>query len=218
MIIKANMFQKHKFIFFILLFCYCPFLAAQDTIKTKEETISYGKIERYSKKNKFTKFVYRLLFEPVSRPKIKKNSFHKIKRINYVSFEGKIIRKIKITTLDPFGYSVNDSTAAPKHFSLKAGNFLHIKTKHLAIKNLLLIRENKPLDSLLVKESERLIRSQRYISQVLMETNSVSKDSVDISIRVLDSWSSVPDFAVSNNKSSFSLNDKNFFWHRTRIL
>lgn len=211
MIIKANMFQKHKFIFFILLFCYCPFLAAQDTIKTKEETISYGKIERYSKKNKFTKFVYRLLFEPVSRPKIKKNSFHKIKRINYVSFEGKIIRKIKITTLDPFGYSVNDSTAAPKHFSLKAGNFLHIKTKHLAIKNLLLIRENKPLDSLLVKESERLIRSQRYISQVLMETNSVSKDSVDISIRVLDSWSSVPDFAVSNNKSSFSLNDKNFF-------
>ena len=44
-----------------------------------------------------------------------------------------------------------------------------------------------------------------------METNLVTKDSVDISIRVLDSWSIVPEFDFTNSKSTFSLNEKNFF-------
>jgi hypothetical protein len=94
---------------------------------------------------------------------------------------------------------------------LRAGNSLHVKSKQFAIKNLLLIRENQPLDSLLVKESARLIRSQRYVSELLMETKLVSKDSVDISIKILDSWSAVPEFDLSSTKSIFSLNEKNFF-------
>ena len=211
LIIKAIQTLRLKIIFTFFILFNCYFLVAQDTIKSKEETKQYSKIELYSKKHKFTKFIYKLIFEPVSKPKIAMNSFHKIKKMNFVSFEGKIIRKIKITTLDPFGYSVNDTAATPKKFLLKAGNSLHIKTKNFAIKNVLLINENTPLDSLLVKESERLIRGQRYVSQVVMETKLVSKDSVDISIRVLDSWSSVPEFNISNNKSSFSLTEKNFF-------
>ncbi|MDH4404139.1 MAG: hypothetical protein QE264_07845 [Flavobacterium sp.] len=184
---------------------------AQDTTKTKEETKKYTKIQVYSNKHKFTKFLYKMIFEPVYKPVINTKSFSKIKKLNYAAIEGKIIRNIKINSFDPFGYYLNDSTQTPKNSFLKAGNSLHIKTKKFAIKNLLLIRESQPLDSLLVKESARLIRSQGYVSELLLEAKLVSKDSVDLSIRILDSWSAVPQFDITSNKSTFSLNEKNFF-------
>ena len=77
--------------------------------------------------------------------------------------------------------------------------------------NLLLIRENEPLDSLLVKESARLIRSQWYVSELALNTRLVSKDSVDISIRILDSWSALPELDLTNTQSTFLLSEKNFF-------
>lgn len=204
------MFLKYKLILFLLLsFNYLPSFAqvnpkAQDTAKM------YRKIEKYSKERKFTKFVHKLVFKPVAKQKIKKNSFQKIRKANYAKFEGKIIRNINVTTLDPFGYSEIDTAAKPKNWGNKLGNSLHLKTKTLAIKNLLLIKRNEPLDSLRVKESERLIRSQRFIRRVAITTQSVSKDSVDVNIRVLDSWSLVPDFSASSSKTTFYLSERNF--------
>ena len=203
------MFFRYLFVFLVLFSCQKTM--AQDTTKTKEETKKYSKIENYSNKHKFTKFLYKIIFEPVYKPVINTKSFSKIKKLNYAAFEGKIIRNIKIYSFDPFGYYLNDSLQTPKNSFLKAGNSLHIKTKKFAIKNLLLMRENQPLDSLLVKESARLIRSQRYVSELLLEAKLVSKDSVDLSIRILDSWSAVPQFDLTSNKTTFSLNEKNFF-------
>lgn len=203
------MFFRYLFVFLVLFSCQKTM--AQDTTKTKEETKKYSKIENYSNKHKFTKFLYKIIFEPVYNPVINTKSFSKIKKLNYAAFEGKIIRNIKIYSFDPFGYYLNDSLQTPKNSFLKAGNSLHIKTKKFAIKNLLLMRENQPLDSLLVKESARLIRSQRYVSELLLEAKLVSKDSVDLSIRILDSWSAVPQFDITSNKTTFSLNEKNFF-------
>ena len=203
------MFFRYLFVFLVLFSCQKTM--AQDTTKTKEETKKYSKIENYSNKHKFTKFLYKIIFEPVYKPVINTKSFSKIKKLNYAAFEGKIIRNIKIYSFDPFGYYLNDSFPTPKNSFLKVGNSLHIKTKKFAIKNLLLMRENQPLDSLLVKESARLIRSQRYVSELLLEAKLVSKDSVDLSIRILDSWSAVPQFDITSNKTTFSLNEKNFF-------
>ena len=200
-----------KYVFIFLALFNCHQLMAQDTTKTKEETQKYSKIQVYSNKHKFTKFVYKLIFEPIYKPVENKNSFSKVKKNNFAVFEGKIIRKITINSFDPFGYSENDSTETPKHFFLRAGNSLHIKSKNFTIKNMLLFRENQLLDSLLVKESARLIRSQRYVSELLLEAKLVSKDSVDLSIRILDSWSAVPQFDITSNKTTFSLNEKNFF-------
>jgi hypothetical protein len=205
------MLANHKIILFFLIICNYQISNAQVIPEKKDSSEVYRKIEKYSKKRKFTTFVYKLIFEPVSKPKIKKNSFHKIKKQYYTPFDGKIIRNIKITTLDPFGYSATDTAAKPEQFILKAGNTLHIKTNNLAIRNLLLVKRNTPLDTLLLKESERLIRSQRYISSVVIKPELVSKDSVDVNIRVLDAWSAVPDFSISGSKSSFYLTDKNFF-------
>lgn len=112
--------------------------------------------------------------------------------------------------MDPFGYSDVDSTRVPKNFTHRAGNSLHLKTKNIAIKNVLVIKSKEPLDSLLIKESERLIRSQRYVRGVTSHIELVSQDSVDVFIRVLDSWSAVPDFNSSTSTSKFQLTEKNF--------
>ncbi len=193
-----------------MLICSYQFSFAQENEKKKDSSKGYRDIEKYSKKRKFTKFVYKLIFEPVAKQKVIKSSFQKIKKPNYRQYEGKIIRDIKITTLDPFGYSDTDSTRVPNGFMAKAGNSLHLKTKNIAIRNLLLIKKNKPLDSLLVRESERLVRSQRYIRSVTSHIKLVSQDSIDVFIRVLDSWSSAPDFSISSTKSKFYLTEKNF--------
>lgn len=212
LVIKTAMALLQKHIVILLIICSYQITHAQVNPKVKDTSKMYRDIEKYSKKRKFTHFLHKLIFEPVAKQKIKKNSFQKIKIKGYGEFEGKIIRNINIVTLDPFGYSELDTAVKPTKFIYKAGNAMHAKTKSLAIKNLLLIKKNKPLDSLLVKESERLIRSQRYIRRVVIKTELVSQtsDSVDVSIRVLDSWSLAPDLAISNTKSTFYLNEKNF--------
>lgn len=201
-----------KFLLLLLILCSYQISPAQVDPKVKDTSKVYRSIEKYSKKRGITKFLHKLVFKPVEKQRMKKNSFQKIKKQDYSGLEGKIIRRIEVVTLDPFGYSEIDTAAKPKSFIYKTGNSLHTKTKKLAIKNLLLIKRNTPLDSLLVKESERLIRSQRYIRGVRISSQLVSKDSdsVDVSVRVLDSWSLLPDFSASSSKSTFYLTDRNF--------
>jgi hypothetical protein len=202
------MFQKHQLILILLLFCCCPVSFSQVDKPKKDSSAVYKDIQTYSKKRKFTKLMHKLIFRPVNL-KVKKE---KVVRKKYLAFEGRIIRNINIITLDPFGFSEIDSTKRPKNWAERSGNSIHIKTNRLAIRNLLLIKKNKPLDSLLVKESERLIRTQRYINRVSITPELITNnpDSVDVSIRVLDSWSMIPRGAVSNSRTTFQLNERNF--------
>lgn len=193
-----------------MIICSYHISFAQEVSVKKDSSKVYLNIEKYSKKRKFTQFIHKLIFEPVAKQKIIKSSFQKIKKTNYAQYEGKIIRNIKITTLDPFGYSDADSTKITKTFLYNTGNALHLKTKNIAIRNLILIKKKQPFDSLLIKESERLIRSQRFIRSVTSHVELVTKDSVDVSIRVLDSWSLIPDFSSSTSKSNFYLKERNF--------
>jgi hypothetical protein len=204
------MFLKPKFLFFILMLFWYQVSFAQKNEAKKDSSKGYRNIEKYSKKRKFTLFIHKLIFNPVAKERVKRKTSKKAQSISYKPFEGKIIRNIEITTLDPFGFSVSDTIQTSKNFVQKIGNTLHIKTKNLAIKNFLLIKKNNPLDSLLVKESERLIRSQRFTRSVTSQMKIISKDSVDIYIRVLDSWSLVPDISSSTSKSKFYIKDKNF--------
>lgn len=194
----------------MILFSYQVALAQENQIK-KDTSKGYRAIEKYSKKRKFTKFIHKFIFHSVETQKITKSNFQKTQTKNYLTFEGKIIRNIEIKTLDPFGYSDTDSTKVPKKFIDKAGNSLHVKTKQFAIKNLLLIKKNAPLDSLLMKESERIIRSQRFTRSVSSEMKLVAQDSVDVLITILDSWSLAPDVSPTTTKTKFYLRERNIF-------
>lgn len=203
-----TMLKKINLILLLVLFSCFQTSVAQETATKKDSSGVYTNIKNYSKKNKFTRLMHKLVFRS---PVIKKEGIKEVQK-KYALFEGKIIRKISIVTLDPFGYSEIDTLKKPKNWAERNGNKIHIKTNRLAILNLLLIKKNTPFDSLLVRESERLIRTQRFINRVDVAPKLIgnSSDSVDISIRVLDSWSLVPKGSLSGSRASFELNDRNF--------
>ena len=204
--------NKYSVILFLMVLLTYHSTFSQESTKSKDTARVYRKIEVLAKRSKFTTFLHKLLFEPVAKQKTRKVASKKIYKQIYKNIEGKIIRKIKVTTLDPFSFSVNDTNQVPTKKLAKIGNSLHIKSRNFAIYNILLFKKNKPLDSILVKESERLIRRQRFVRSVAITSTLVSKnsDSVDVSIRVLDSWSLTPDYSLSGSKSTFFVRERNF--------
>jgi hypothetical protein len=198
----------------IVIIFLCTSIASAQTVPVvKDSTQLYAKIENFSKGSKFKTFSYKLFFKPmpstsVSKKKKKKKTVQK----PYSSFEGKIIRHINIITLDPFGNSIADTITVPLNKVSKAGNILHVKTHNFTIRNLLLIHQNKPFDSLLVIESERLVRNQNYVRDVSFYTVATSKksDSVDIYIRELDNWSIAPRVEGSTKYITLNVTDNNF--------
>lgn len=220
MILYSDIYSIHRIRIFLLLFLLL-FIAdinafsQQDSVKA-DSTKLYENLETYSKRSKFATFMYRLVFKPVatvSKNKgIQKKVYKKLIQKPYSTFEGKTIRNIDIITLDPFGYSVSDTSVHQQNFLHKAGNATHIKTQSIAIRNLLLIRRYKPFRSMLVKESERLIRSQKYVQEVSFYVSAAveNSDSVDIFIRVKDKWSILPEGSFSSSGINIGLTDKNF--------
>jgi hypothetical protein len=207
-------FRKFFILLFVLVF-FSAFALAQETAVKKDSTQLYKNIETYSKRNKFNNFMYRLIFKPIaiiSKKEVKKKVYKKLIQKPYSTFQGKIIRKIDIVTLDPFGYSASDTTVPPQSRLVKVGNDLHIKTQTIAIRNLLLIRENEPFNSFFVKESERLIRTQKFVHDVYFYVASArpKSDSVDIFIRELDNWSIDGEVDISTSHMKIGLTDKNF--------
>jgi len=210
--------MKFKFIIglFFVSVVMTDFAFAQQTAVKTDSTRIYRNIENFSKKGKFTKFMYGLFFKPVAtvanKNSSKKKVYKKLIQKPYSAFEGKTIRHINFETLDPFGYSIADTVSVPRNFLARTWNSLHLKTRDITIRNLLLVRQNQPFDSLLVKESERLVRSRGYVHDVSFYVRIVSKnsDSVDIFIRELDNWSIIP--KAESTASSFTINllEKNF--------
>ncbi len=206
------MWFKTILIFFFFSILASDFAFAQkDTTKADPEKF-YENLEAYSGRSKFTQFMYRMVFKPTASASKKKKAYKKLIRKPYSAFEGKIIRHINIVTLDPFGNSIADTIVSSQNFIMRGGNKMHIKSQHSTIRNLLLIRQNQVFDSLLVKESERLVRSQPYVRDVSFFILATSKnsDSVDIFIRELDTWSIIPKVVVSGSRIAFNILDGNF--------
>ena len=190
-------------------------LSAQAQVKEqpKDSTAIYKNIQTYSKNSKFKKFVYKLIFRPSALEIKKKVAKKPEKSVITKKSNGKIVRNIIIETLDPIGFSVTDKDREPRNRFERFGNSLHNKTKKFVIRKLLLVKENEVCDSILLKESERLIRSQRFVREVSVTPIYLDpkNDSIDIKIRVLDSWSLVPDGTISNTKSKIKITERNIF-------
>lgn len=206
-----------KFMFiFLFVFSTSGFAFAQSKPVKKDSTKIYTEIEDYSKRSKFTRLMYGLVFNPSAadpaNKKAQKKKYKKLIRRPYSAFKGKIIRHIEIETLDPFGFSIADTIQLKQNLLNRTGNKLHLKSQEITIRNLLLIRKNQPFDSLLVKESERLVRTRGYIRDVsfFVKRASGSADSVDIFIRSLDRWSIIPRGSISSSKVSVGFTENNF--------
>jgi len=182
-----------KFFIIWIMSMFIPFLAiAQEnkgtTKEKKDSLIVYKKIKRIASKRRFTRLVYQAIFkdsasEIIISPKVKKD--------DYDNYKGKIIRKIEIISLDPFGTSVDYPERKIDEPVLKIGNKLHSKSKEIIIKNQLLIKKGDELDPLSLRESERILRKSSYIRDAKISIKPIrnSKDSIDIIVVVQNLWS-----------------------------
>ena len=125
---------------------------------------------------------------------------------------GKPIRNIVIKSQDPFGYSLQDTTRRPKKWIERTGNSLHGKTKPYVIRELLLFKKGDKLDTLEIKESERLLRSQRILRRVEIKPElTINGDSVDVYINSIDSWSMIATGSITTSRVGVRVRERNFF-------
>lgn len=174
-----------------------------------KDSTKYKAIQRFSERNRFTRFLHNFIFRPIGE----KPSYVRIgdeEYFKHVRAQGRIIRRIDVTTLDPFGYNISDTSVEPGNFIYKTANSIHAKTNSPVIRNLILFDVNERYDSVMVKESERLIRSQKYIRDMKLTVSVVHRDSVDVIIRVADVWSLIPTLKKGPAEFGIGLSDINF--------
>lgn len=209
-----------KLFFFIafIAFLGCQLALAQDTLRTKvflndsikaKEDSLYQRIERKTQKSKIGRRLYDLFF--TTRESVPTTPHPKRKALSrWLTFQGKIIRHIEITTYDPLGFDERDSTQQPNKWE-RLGNRFHNKTKSEVVRRLLLFDPYTPLDSIKMKETARVLRSQYHIRRVYIQPMAThSADSVDIRVNVLDSWSLYADAMGSLNEGTVRVFERNF--------
>lgn len=219
-IIQLTESLKKKFFILFILGISCS-VFGQNKETEQDSTEVYKKIEDYSRKTKVGKMMHGWVFRPLkSKPRYEGKDLRNT--ADYLPHLDKTIRKINIKTHDPFGFSFTDSTQTARSWLERFGNRMHIKSQEYAIRDYLFFKEGDPLDTLLISESARLLRSQRFIREVEVMPKNVSddEDAVDLTVTTLDAWSLIPDAALSSSQSKFKLTEYNFIGtgHKLELL
>ncbi len=91
----------------------------------------------------------------------------------------------------------------------------------MAINKFILFKEGKKVDTVLFKETARLLREQKYVHDINIIPREVQGEphAVDIVIKVLDSWSLLPRGSFSSSHFKVGLRERNFigFGHEARL-
>jgi hypothetical protein len=92
-------------------------------------------------------------------------------------------------------------------------NALHFQTRVGVIERALLFKSGEPLSVRLIEETERILRSVRYLYDVQIRPVAYRDGAVDIEVLTRDSWTLDPSISVSRsggaNSSSIKLNEYN---------
>lgn len=195
--------MKYQFILlFFFSICAISFVSAQE----KKDSLYY-KIEEFSDKRKSTQLLHRFIFRRDADSVLVESRTQKPSTISY---EGKIIRDIKIETTDPFGHKISDGNKDQKWYD-RLANRVHIDTKKSTIRNYLLFKKGENYNAQKLYESERVLRDMKFVNRVnisVIDSNS-TQDSIDVLVQLLDSWSLKPRFRFSGSNIGLGLREDN---------
>lgn len=198
----------------LILLLFPLLLSAQENKVQPPDTAKFYKdLYRYSKERKFAYRIYKAVFnvpkDPVNATINKQDGDETYPK----NLECRIIRTIRIETLEPFGYSLTDTTKHSHSFIQKTGNALHFKTQRKIVRNYLLFNEGDELNLLQVVESERLVRKSEFIRDAKITVVPVAgtSDSVDIVVTTQDLWTFSPRFTLTESRVKFRFTEYNFF-------
>ena len=172
----------------------------------------YDSIYKKLYRNAITRLLYPLAFRTPSSSLIPDKVQAMKNDIPFMPFKGKIIRKIRIKTLAPFGTRVSDTTAMAVTGIGRALNSIHINTHVNVIRKNLLIKEGKQVDPVTFADNERIIREMSFIDNVQTIVSPVgNSDSVDVTIVTKDVWSIGADITtITPSNAIIHLYDANF--------
>lgn len=191
--------NKSILIFIFVLSCF-SFANAQEG-----KDSLYYKIEEFSDKRKFTKFIHRFIFRREADSASVKSRKEKQSQESY---DGKFIRNVRIETIDPFGYNTKEKKEKSKWYDWFT-NHLHSNTRISTVNNYLLFRKGEAYNAQKLYESERLLRQVNFVNRVNISVENSSSDSVDVAVKVLDSWSLKPRLSYSGSKIGLGVTEEN---------
>jgi Omp85 superfamily domain len=111
---------------------------------------------------------------------------------------GATIGEVRILNRDVF-----DTDDPKEDFRLfRAVNALHIQTRKRVIERALLFKRGEPLVARRVEESERVLRSTRYLYDVNLRVAAWHDGIVDIDVETRDTWTLDPGISVSRSGGS----------------
>jgi hypothetical protein len=176
----------------------------------------YDQIHQKAQKHKVTQWIYEGIFR---RPNHNDNKpiVKQVKKVNvFLPYKGKVIRNVRIVSLDPFGYSVNDTLKNYPNNLEKLGNRYHINTRERIIRHILLFKPDEEVDPLELSESERLLRLYPYVNDARIYVSTVRNgrkeaDSVDVTVVVQDRWATIIGSGLDVNNPDLRILEKNVF-------
>lgn len=170
---------------------------------------------RRPKQNKFLHNIFKRVVSSVTTSKqdstIKATVLNKVRERSYTEFEGKIIRKISIKELG-FEKVFTDTSKTIKYYGTRILNYLHKDTYDWVIRDNLFIKEGMNLNSYMVADNERYLRSLEFIqdARIIAKPIAHNKDSVDLEVITKDLFTITGSLEISGAKrQKFSIAEKN---------
>lgn len=122
-----------------------------------------------------------------------------------------IIGNIIIDNKDVFDTSNKDEST----WLHKTANYIHIETKEAVIKRQLLFKQGDVYNPLLIDETERLLRGNRYIKSAQIVPTRICDDGIELYVKTTDSWSLTPGISFGRsggvNTTSIEFEEQNVF-------
>lgn len=213
--IRSDIFIKRGIIYCVLFFCISLSNFAQQKDSTQKDSLQvYKKIKHFAYKYKFTTWMYDAVFvDPEPKEYPTQPASKEEKNVNpYLKYQGKMIQDIKITVYDPFGHSVMDTLPRNINSIQKAGNRLHITTRHWIIINRLLFKKNDSINPLALSETERILRQSVFINDArIFITETRNKDSVNVNVIVQDKWPITVPILITDVSANIRFRNQNLF-------
>lgn len=183
----------------------------QDTSKFNpqyKQQIFYDSLQYRAEKRKITGWLYDML---VSSPSVQTDE--KAIALEYFkSFEGMLISKIEIRSLEVFGPTLTDTLQTTHKWIEKTANSIHTKSNLKTIEKQLLFKTGDALDPDLMAENERIIRQLSYLKDVrfLIEPDSLYPAFAKVTVLTKDRFSFGISGGISGTKSgNMEVYDKN---------
>lgn len=176
----------------LLLSTYASAQKNPDSLEVySRDSLRYTNLKVRMSKTKFSRAVYKLLFRDVYNQG-KVTEVKEIETNPFTPYEGMVIRKIYIRQLDILGESVYDTTREGKRLEKFLSKNLHTNTREGIIRrSFLLFSEGDDIQAQMLKDNERLLRTNRTITdaRIIVVPRKDVTWMADVVVLIQDAWS-----------------------------